>query len=59
MRCSRARTLTKARKSAKADDIVRLAAGGMKREEIAARLGVGIASVYRMLAERWASMLPS
>jgi DNA invertase Pin-like site-specific DNA recombinase len=33
---------------AKADDIVRLAGEGVKREDIAARLGV--ASVYRVLA---------
>ena len=30
---------------AKADDIVRLAGEGVKREDIAARLGVGVASV--------------
>jgi DNA invertase Pin-like site-specific DNA recombinase len=35
---------------AKAADIVRLAGEGMKREDIAARLGVGVASVYRVLA---------
>ena len=37
---------------AKASEIVRLANDGMKREEIAKRLGVGVASVYRMLAEQ-------
>src|SRR5208283_5400052 len=37
---------------AKADNIKRLAAeGGMTREAIAARLGIGVASVYRVLAE--------
>jgi len=35
---------------AKADDIRRLAAEGLKRGEIAQRLGVGVASVYRVLA---------
>jgi hypothetical protein len=29
-----------------------MAVAGMKREDIAARLGVGVASVYRVLAER-------
>jgi DNA invertase Pin-like site-specific DNA recombinase len=33
-------------------EIVRLANEGMKREEIAKRLGVGVASVYRVLAEQ-------
>ena len=42
---------------AKSSDIVRLAGEGMKREEIAKRLGVGVASVYRILAERKAAML--
>jgi DNA invertase Pin-like site-specific DNA recombinase len=37
---------------AKAADIVRLAGEGVKREDIAARLGVGVASVYRVLAEK-------
>jgi DNA invertase Pin-like site-specific DNA recombinase len=37
---------------AKADDIVKLAGEGMTREGIAKRLGVGVASVYRVLA--WA-----
>ena len=37
---------------AKASEIVRLANEGMKREEIAKRLGVGVASIYRILAER-------
>jgi transposase len=31
---------------------MRLANEGMKREEIAKRLGVGVASVYRVLAEQ-------
>jgi DNA invertase Pin-like site-specific DNA recombinase len=35
---------------AKSDDIARLAGEGMKREDIAKRLGVGVASVYRALA---------
>jgi DNA invertase Pin-like site-specific DNA recombinase len=42
---------------AKSDDILRLAADGVKRDDIAARLGVGRASVYRVLAERKAAML--
>ena len=42
---------------AKAADIVKLAGEGVKREEIAARLGVGVASVYRVLAERKATAL--
>jgi DNA invertase Pin-like site-specific DNA recombinase len=37
---------------AKSMDIVRLASEGVKREEIASRLGIGVASVYRVLAER-------
>jgi DNA invertase Pin-like site-specific DNA recombinase len=44
---------------AKAADIVKLAGEGMKREDIAKRLGVGVASVYRALAEKRASMLAS
>jgi DNA invertase Pin-like site-specific DNA recombinase len=40
---------------AKAADIVKLAGEGVKREDIAARLGVGVASVYRVLAERKAA----
>ena len=37
---------------AKADDIKRLASGGdMTREAIAMQLGIGVASVYRVLAE--------
>jgi DNA invertase Pin-like site-specific DNA recombinase len=40
---------------AKADAIRSLAAEGVKREEIAARLGVGVASVYRVLASAKAS----
>ena len=35
---------------AKAHDIVKLAGEGMKREDIAKRLGVGASSVYRVLA---------
>ena len=42
---------------AKAADIVKLAGEGVKREEIAARLGIGVASVYRVLAERKAAAL--
>src|ERR1700722_19798323 len=42
---------------AKAAEIVKLAGEGVKREEIASRLGVGIASVYRVLAERKAAAL--
>jgi DNA invertase Pin-like site-specific DNA recombinase len=42
---------------AKAADIVKLAGEGVKREDIAARLGVGVASVYRVLAERKAAAL--
>ena len=44
---------------AKAADIVRLAGEGVKREDIAARLGVGVASVYRVLAERKANATPA
>jgi DNA invertase Pin-like site-specific DNA recombinase len=36
---------------AKAADVLRLAGEGMKREDIAARLGIGVASVYRILAD--------
>ena len=32
--------------------MVRLANEGMKREDLAKRLGVGVASVYRVLAEQ-------
>jgi DNA invertase Pin-like site-specific DNA recombinase len=42
---------------AKSAEIVKLAGEGVKREEIASRLGVGIASVYRVLAERKAEAL--
>jgi DNA invertase Pin-like site-specific DNA recombinase len=35
---------------AKSDDILRLAGEGVKREDIAKRLGIGVASVYRVLA---------
>jgi hypothetical protein len=35
---------------AKSADIVRLAAEGVTREGIAEQLGIGIASVYRVLA---------
>jgi hypothetical protein len=37
---------------AKLADIIKLAGEGMKREDIASRLNVGVASVYRALAER-------
>ena len=37
---------------AKSADIIKLAGEGMKREDIASRLNVGVASVYRALAER-------
>lgn len=40
---------------AKADDVRRLAAEGMARQEIADRLGIGVASVYRVLAGARAS----
>ena len=40
---------------AKSADIVKLAGEGMKREDIASRLNVGVASVYRALAERRAA----
>lgn len=36
---------------AKADDVRRLAAEGVKREDIAKQLGIGVASVYRVLKE--------
>ena len=42
---------------AKSAEIVKLAGEGVKREEIASRLGVGVASVYRVLAERKATAL--
>jgi DNA invertase Pin-like site-specific DNA recombinase len=42
---------------AKSAEIVKLAGEGVKREEIASRLGVGVASVYRVLAERKAAAL--
>ncbi|HZH10644.1 MAG TPA: recombinase family protein [Microvirga sp.] len=35
---------------AKADEVVRLADTGMSREQIAKELGIGVASVYRVLA---------
>jgi DNA invertase Pin-like site-specific DNA recombinase len=45
---------------AKSADIVKLAGEGVKREDIAKRLGVGVASVYRILAaSKSASMLAS
>ena len=44
---------------AKSADIVELAGEGVKREDIAKRLNVGVASVYRALAEKRASMLAS
>ena len=40
---------------AKSADIIKLAGEGMKREDIASRLNVGVASVYRALAERRAA----
>jgi DNA invertase Pin-like site-specific DNA recombinase len=40
---------------AKSADIIKLAGEGMKREDIASRLKVGVASVYRALAERRAA----
>jgi DNA invertase Pin-like site-specific DNA recombinase len=36
---------------AKADDVRKLAGEGLKREEIASALGIGVASVYRILAQ--------
>jgi DNA invertase Pin-like site-specific DNA recombinase len=36
---------------AKADQVAELAAQGVTRDEIASRLGIGVASVYRILAE--------
>ena len=42
---------------AKSAEIVKLAGEGVRREEIASRLGVGVASVYRVLAERKATAL--
>jgi len=42
---------------AKSAEIIRLAGEGVKREEIAKRLGVGVASVYRVLAEQRAAAL--
>jgi DNA invertase Pin-like site-specific DNA recombinase len=35
---------------AKADKVVRLAGSGLSREQIAKELGIGVASVYRVLA---------
>ena len=43
----------------KSANIGKLADDGVKREESAACLGVGVASVYRALAEKRASMLAS
>src|ERR1700722_8133501 len=42
---------------AKSAEIVKLAGEGVKREDIAARLGGGVAAVYRVLAERKAAAL--
>src|ERR1700675_4882349 len=42
---------------AKSAEIVKLAGERVRREDIAARLGVGVASVYRVLAERKAAAL--
>jgi DNA invertase Pin-like site-specific DNA recombinase len=36
---------------AKADQVLRLSEQGLQRTEIASRLGIGVASVYRVLAE--------
>ena len=36
---------------AKAADVIRLDAEGLQRTEIAERLGIGVASVYRVLAD--------
>jgi DNA invertase Pin-like site-specific DNA recombinase len=36
---------------AKADDVIRLDAEGLQRTEIARRLDIGVASVYRVLAD--------
>jgi DNA invertase Pin-like site-specific DNA recombinase len=36
---------------ARATEVLKLADGGMQRTEIARRVGIGVASVYRMLAE--------
>jgi DNA invertase Pin-like site-specific DNA recombinase len=41
-----------------ADKIVKLAGEGVKREDIAKQLGVGVASVYRALAEARTSRTP-
>ena len=41
---------------AKAADVLRLADAGMTREAIAAETGIGIASVYRILAQRAAAL---
>ena len=37
---------------AKATDVRKLASDGVTREEIARQLGIGVASVYRILAEQ-------
>ena len=44
---------------AKSAEIIRLAGEGLKREEIARQLGIGVASVYRVLAEGRAAHLPN
>ena len=44
---------------AKSAEITRLAGEGVKREEIAKKLAVGVASVYRVLAEHKAANLAS
>jgi DNA invertase Pin-like site-specific DNA recombinase len=36
---------------AKADDVIRLSDQGLQRTEIARRLEIGVASVYRVLAD--------
>jgi DNA invertase Pin-like site-specific DNA recombinase len=43
---------------AKSAEIVRLAGEGVRRAEIAKRLGIGVASVYRVLAKERAALLP-
>ena len=47
--------VTRAKNGSGALPAVKFANGSMKREEIAGRLGVGVASGYRVLAERKAA----
>jgi DNA invertase Pin-like site-specific DNA recombinase len=42
---------TKPTARAKAAEVIRLDAHGLQRTEIAERLGIGVASVYRVLAD--------